>query len=250
MVPSDLAVQATQKLIEWRSGGDSGSSSTADFVSTFDRMPSEPTQNPETEVPIDVASAFTPFNEAEREQLRLFSQHVADVNRRQLAQRQKFTLTLTGPWPKMEDVDEDKVIALVSSYRKLAVLQDDRGNFDRIRKLLGRHAHQAGTEAAARIQGWLKYVKDLRKKARQAGQLMGYRVNDEDLRPDQIIDWLVNGVVAHSFPGPRQRWDQLGGWENGALLMKALDTMSDEIRIFRAVDELVQEILASPGLQA
>jgi hypothetical protein len=201
------------------------------------------------------SDAFTPFSTDELEELRRYSQHVADIDDLKLAQRQTMTMNLGIGGAVVDGVDREQVAALVSAYRKLAILKDETGSFNKVRNILGRHAHEKSTEDAAVFQGWLKGLKDLRKELTGASRVMVYKLEkrngeQEELAPSEIIEWLVNGVVSHSDPEARARWDELGGWKSGGLLMNVLVTIMDELQIFRAVRKVVDEVLVTDDLHA
>jgi hypothetical protein len=177
-----------------------------------------------TPVTYDLPETFTPFTAAEVYELELFTQHLADIEELDLPRRKTMTMTLGVRGPAVENVDRDRVAALMSAYRKIALLEDERGTFNKVRNLLGRHAHEKGSPEASSMNEWLKQLKQMHKGILGQSRVMAYQLekpdgSTEELKPETIIDWLVNGVVSHSDPEARERWDALGGWGNGGLLM-------------------------------
>ena len=123
-----------------------------------------------------------------------------------------------------------------------------------MRNLLGKHAHQAGTPEAAEIQKWLKDVKGLRAAALNQSRIAAYELEHEDggtetMTPKTILDMLINGAVFHSDKQLRDRWNQLGGWKSPALVLIAMVTIWDLIRMFQALDAVIAKVLDSPSLR-
>jgi hypothetical protein len=203
--------------------------------------------------PIDVVKAFAPFTEDELQRLYLFSQHVSDIDELDIPQRPKLTLSLTGGvggGPVMENINKDVVHAVVIAYRKF-VSEKDPANFNRVRNLIGRHAENADTEDSARVHAWMKNIEGYLEQVRQGPAPPS---SDEDdcnvLRPPQAIDWLINGVVAHSDPERRAYWEALGGWNNHAMVWLAVSAITEELRAFRYMASMARMVLATPELHA
>jgi hypothetical protein len=197
--------------------------------------------------------AFTPFSSAEVDELRMFAQHIADIEELDLAGRKTITMNLGPKGGTVEDVDRDRVGALISGYRKIALLNDEPGTFNKARNLLGRHAREKETPRAEAILGWLRQLKKMHKAIVGEGRVMAYQLempdgSSEVLKPETIVDWLVNGVVSHSDTEARRRWEALGGWKNGGVVMNVLVTVSDDLQVFRGLNELVLGILAARDL--
>lgn len=202
----------------------------------------------------NLPDAFTPFSAEEFDQLKMFVQHMEDIDELNLAGRKTMTMNLGARGASVEDIDRDRVTALMSAYRKVALLNDETGTFNKVRNLLGRHAHEKGTPRAKTILGWLGQLKQMHKGIVGESRVMAYQLekpdgSTEELKPETIIDWLVNGVVSHSDTDARRRWDALGGWANGGILMNILVTVSDDLQVFRGLNEVVLGVLADDGLR-
>jgi hypothetical protein len=206
------------------------------------------------EVMDGLSEAFTPFLPAEVLELRMFAQHMADIEELDLAGRKTMTMNLGSGGASMENVDRDRVTALMIGYRKVALLEDDPGTFNKARNVLGRHAHAKETSEAETMNRWLGHLKQMHKGIVGESRVMAYQIENpdgstEELKPKMIIDALVYGVVAHSDPEARRRWEQFGGWKNGGILMNILVTVSDDLQVFRGLNDLVAGVLACAELQ-
>lgn len=162
----------------------------------------------------NLPDVFTPFSAEELGELKMFVQHMADIEQLDLAGRKTMTMNLGAKGASVEDIDRDRVTALMSAYRKVALLNDEPGTFNKVRNLLGRHAHEKGTPRAEAILGWLRQLKEMHKGIVGESRVMAYQLENpdgstEELKPETIIDWLVNGVVSHSDSDARRRWDAL-----------------------------------------
>jgi len=201
---------------------------------------------------IEVSNAFKPFTSEELGRLSLFAQHVADIDGLDLPQRPKLTLLL-GEAAAMPDVSRDNVLAIVIAYRKF-VSEKDPANFNRIRNMIARHAREAGTADSATVLAWLAnieaHLKDVRRGPVPPSEVAAVERHRKVLQPPEVIDWLVNGVVAHSDWKLRHRWEELGGWSNHAMLWLAISAIADELKAFRAMDQMVSAILAIQELRA
>ena len=202
----------------------------------------------------NLPDVFTPFSAEEFDELKMFVQHMADIEELDLAGRKTMTMNLGAKGASVKDTDRDRVTALMSAYRKVALLNDEPGTFNKARNVLGRHAHEKGTPRAETILGWLGQLKQMHKGIISESRVMAYQLENpdgstEELKPETIIDWLVNGVVSHSDSDARRRWDALGGWANGGILMNILVTVSDDLQVFRGMNEIVLGVLAEDDLK-
>lgn len=201
-----------------------------------------------------VAQAFIPFSDKELDELRLYRAHVAELEDWDLANQPKMVARIgTSQGNYVEGVTKKDVTALLTTYRKISVLQQGRGTFERTRNLLARHAKGMRTDKAKVGLDWLKYLKRRRTEAMQESRALGYKIKRPDgtvetIRPGEIRDWLINGVVFHSDDDGRKKWESLGGWDSAPLMMNLLVMINDEVAIFRAVDEVVGLVLDEPEL--
>lgn len=201
----------------------------------------------------DLLKAFSPFTQDEVHELRMLLLHVTDLEDLRLAQQEKLTMNIGTGGAMVEGVDKEHVAALMTAYRKIALLKKDPGTFARVGSLIGRNAHAKATKQSDEVLAWLGALKDVRRRILEESQVMAFVVErpdgvQETLRPKDMIDWLVNGVVSHSDLAARRRWDELGGWQSPGLLMNVLVTVSNEIQIFRGLADLARRILDTPEL--
>ena len=180
-------------------------------------------QAPPAEPPVLKASpaGLTPLAADEIRQLELYREIVGELNEWQLANRQKIDLVIGPGGVLAEDIEKVDLVALATTFRKLGWLEDEPATFNKVRNLLGRHAHQAANAEAAVIQPWLKDVKELRAAALRQSRVAGYQLEHEDgttetMTPKMILDVLINGAIFHSDKQLRDRWNALGGWESPA----------------------------------
>jgi hypothetical protein len=61
---------------------------------------------------------------------------------------------------------------------------------------------------------------------------------------------LINGVIFHSDASLRAKWTELDGWTNPTVMMIAITAIHELLRLFRALDQIVVEVLSTPGLYA
>ena len=204
----------------------------------------------------NIARAFTPFTEEERDELRLYREHVAEFDGWELANQSKMVAKIGTPQGSyVKGATKNDVTALLTTYRKVSVSQKDRGTFDRTRNLLARHAKDKGTDEAQVSLDWLTELKRWRKEAMDESRVLGYKVERPDgtvetIKPKEIRDWLINGVVFHSDENGRKMWEAHGGWDSFPLMMNFLVMFNDEVAIFRAMDEVVGLVLDAPELRA
>lgn len=201
-----------------------------------------------------IPAGLTPFAADEVAELEQYRELVGELNDWQLANRQKIDLVIGAGGVLAEDIDKEALVSLATTFRKLGWLEDEPATFNKVRNLLGKHAHRAGTSEAADIQQWLKDVKDLRAAALRQSRVAAYELEHEDgstetMTPKVILDMLINGAVFHSDKQLRERWNQLGGWKSPALVLIALVTIWDLIRMFQALDAVVAKALDSPSLR-
>jgi hypothetical protein len=201
-----------------------------------------------------IPAGLAPFGSDELEQLGLYRELVSELSDWQLANRQKIDLVIGAGGVLAEDIEKADLIALATTFRKLGWLEDEPATFNKVRNLLGKHAYQAGNPEAEEIQKWLKDVKDLRAAALKQSRVAGYQLEHEDgtietMTPKLILDMLINGAVFHSDKQLRDRWNQLGGWKSPALVLIAMVTIWDLIRMFQALDAVIAKVLASPSLR-
>jgi hypothetical protein len=150
----------------------------------------------------------------------------------------------------MEKAD---LVALSTSSRKLGWSNDEPATFNQVRNLLGKHAHQATSNEAGVVAQWLKDLKGLRAAAMKQPRVLAYQLEHPDgttesATPETILDMLINGVVFHTDEPLRERWQQLGGWRSPGLVLIAIVTIWDLIRMFQALDHVVEKVLATPAL--
>jgi hypothetical protein len=201
-----------------------------------------------------IAEAFEPFSEEEREELRLYREHVEEFAGWELANQPKMVARIgTSQGSFVEGATKKDMTALLTTYRKVSVAQKDRGTFEKTRNLLVRHAKDKETDEARIGLDWLKNLKRWRKHAMNESRALGYKVvrpdgSVETLKPKEIRDWLINGVVFHSDENGRKMWEAFGGWDSVPLLMNFLVMLNDEVAIFRAMDEVVGLVLDEPQL--
>jgi hypothetical protein len=124
----------------------------------------------------NLPDAFTPFSAEEFDEFKMFIQHMEDIEELNLAGRQTMTMNLGAKGAEVEDIDRDRVTALMSAYRKVALLNDEPGTFNKVRNLLGRHAHEKGTPRAETILGWLGQLKQMHKGIVGESRVMAYQL--------------------------------------------------------------------------
>lgn len=202
---------------------------------------------PDLDASFDPAKAFTPFRPDELADLRLFHQHVADLDKA-LEEDREMRMTSASGTSWLDGVDEERVRVVMPPYRKLAMLEKP-GTFNRARNLLANHAKEGGTEDAATARDMLRVAKDFRKVVRERGFNLKFIDERDDgteevVAPKAVLDWLVNGVVLHSDPEPRARWEKLGGFRDAGLVMGVMLTIGHETYVFHGVDSVVKEVLA------
>lgn len=202
-----------------------------------------------------VAGGLTPFALDEVEELELYRDLVAELSDWELANRQKIDLVIGSGGVLAEDIEKADLVALATTFRKLGWLEKEPATFMRVRNLLGKHAHQAGTAEAAVVAKWLKDLKELRAAALKQSRVAAYELEHADgstetLTPETILDMLINGAVFHTDKQLRERWQQLGGWKSPALVLIAIVTIWDLVRMFQGLDAVVEKVLATPSLTA
>lgn len=202
----------------------------------------------------NIATAFTPFSEAERDELRLYREHVEEFESWELANQPKMVARIgTSQGSYVEGATRKDVTALLTTYRKVSVAQKDRGTFERTRNLLAQHAKDKATDEAQVGLDWLANLKQWRNQAMKESRALGYKVERPDgtvetIKPKEIRNWLINGVVFHSDESGRKMWEALGGWNSVPLMLNFLVMFNDEVAIFRAMDEVVGLVLDEPQL--
>ena len=200
-----------------------------------------------------IPAGLTPFAADETEQLELYRELVAELSDWEFANRQKVDLVIGPGGVLAEDIEKADLVALATTFRKLGWLEKEPATFNTVRNVLGKHAHAAGNAEAAVIQKWLKDVKDLRAAALRQSRIAGYQLEHQDgtvenVTPNVILDMLINGAVFHTDKKLRDRWNQLGGWKSPALVLIAMSTIWDFVRMFQALDAVVAKVLDSPSL--
>jgi hypothetical protein len=202
-----------------------------------------------------VPKGFTPFEADEVAQLELYHELVSDLESHKLALPQDMTFEVDADGSLKSGPDRENLEALSTAFRKIGLLEKDDGTFARVRNLLSRHAHDAGTAEAMTLLATLKNLKRLRAEAFRASALMGYQLEHpdgsvEEMTPDDVINMLVNGAIFHSDAALRARWKQLDGWRNPAIWMMATTTIQELVIVFKLLDQIVDEVLTTPGLRA
>ena len=200
-----------------------------------------------------VPAGLTPFSADEVEELELYRELVAELGEWELANRQKITLVIGSYGAVSEDFQRADLVALSTTFRKLGWLEKEPATFNQVRNLLGRHADQAGTGEAAIVGQWLKDLKGLRTAALKQSRVLGYQLEHPDgtvetVTPESTLEMLINGAVFHTDKSLRKRWNELGGWKSPALVLIAVITIWDLIRMFQALDQVVEKALATPAL--
>lgn len=199
---------------------------------------------------------LTPFTEEEVRDLRLFAAVVAEIDERAVRRRPSLTIGIVGHEDPFAEVgSKDELIAVVSTFRKLAWNQgDERITFDRVRNTLSQHAKAAGTSQGDDLVTWLKYLKKIRRESLRTGTVFGYALEHTDsgsvehLTPEDALDLLINGGIAHTNPDKRERWDQMGGWNSVPSTTLALVTVWETLDLCEALGELVATVLTTPAL--
>jgi hypothetical protein len=202
-----------------------------------------------------VPVSFAPFSADEIAELRLYHSLVEELDRRKLANQRKLIYDIDAGGTMTTDVDEDDVLALATTLRKLAWAQKDGGTFNRITNRLCRRARQLGTPEGSSMLGRIKAIKELRDAAEQQSRVAAYGTEQDDgstkeYTPEMLCDLAVNGSIFHSDPDLRAEWERLGGFKNPAVHMILITTFKDFTQFFRAVDLIVNEVLATPALVA
>ena len=122
----------------------------------------QPTPAGEPAVLQALPRGLTPFSADELEELRLYRELVGELSNWELANRQMIELVIGAGGVIAKDIDRDSLVALATTFRKLGWLQKEPATFSRVRNLLGKHAHQAGTSEAGVVSQWLQDLKDLK----------------------------------------------------------------------------------------
>jgi hypothetical protein len=183
----------------------------------------------------------------------LYRELVAELSGWELANRQMIELVIGAGGVLTKDIDRESLVALATTFRKLGWLEKEPATFNQVRNLLGKHAHQAGTIEAGVVSQRLKDLKDLKAAALRQSRVLAYQLEHPDgttetITPTMILEMLINGVVFHTDKALRKRWQELGGWKSPALVLIALVTIWDLIRMFQALDQVVERVLATPAL--
>lgn len=200
-----------------------------------------------------VAESFAPFNEKEIEGLRLYHRLVEELDRRSLANEKTFTFEISHEGSLTSGTDEERLVALATTLRKLAWAQKDPGTFNQITNSLSRRAHERGTTEGESMLQRIKDIKALRAAAEKRSRVAHYAVENSDgstteYTPELLCNIVVNSVIFHSDEALYEHWKKLGGFENPAVSMILTTTLKDFSQFFRAVDLVVQRILETPAL--
>jgi hypothetical protein len=200
-----------------------------------------------------VPAGLTPFSADEVEQLMLYRELVTELTDWELANRQQIQIHVSGYGLLESGIRKADLVALSTSFRKLGWSQDEPATFSQVRNLIGKHAHESASPEAAAITIWLKDLKNHRAAALRESQVLAYELEHSDgttetLRPEDVLNMLINGAIFHSDRLLRERWKQLDGWKSPALVMIAVLTIRELIRMFQELEQLVETILATPAL--
>lgn len=199
-----------------------------------------------------VPAAFTLFSASELDELRLYHDLVADLDAFDLATPQEITFEIGEYGALVDGPERQKFVALFTGFRKLG-WSNEEGTFGRMRNLLAKHAHEAGTPEAETVQGALSKLKEMRADALKASPVASYELEHEDgstevLTPEYLIDVMINGVIFHTDSELAARWKQFGGWENPAISMIVITSLQELIKVFGLLDQIVGEVLDCPVL--
>lgn len=206
----------------------------------------------EPDVLAAVPAAFSPFTASELDELERYRTHVADFETRQLATKQSLKIDIGGGGVMLEDFDADRLGGLATAFRKVGWANEE-ATFNRVANLLGKHAHEAASTESDVVNGWLGTVRGLRKDMLRQSRFLGWVLENKDgnvekVTPEMIPDLLLNGYLMHGDDEKRQRWDELGGLKSPGLILIATVTMWDLLAVFRALDQVVERVLATPSL--
>ncbi len=210
--------------------------------------------DPEVEALLQtVPLSFAHFDLREVAELKAFHSNVEELNRRKLANQQSFTYEISTEGSLSSGVDEDDILALATTIRKLAWAQKDMGTFNRVMNILARRANEAGTDEGASMLQRVKDIRELRTLAEKRSRVASYALEADDgssteLTPELLCDMAVNGVIFHNDDALRTRWLDLGGFTNPAIHMIITTTFKDFAQFFRATDLIVERVLDTPEL--
>ena len=103
------------------------------------------------------------------------------------------------------------------------------------------------------MKQWLRDIGDLKKAMLKQSRALRYEVETRDgktvpITPQNTLEMLINGVLFHSDAELRDRWDALNGFRNPGLVLIVVTTIWDMIQVFRALDSVVEKVIASPIL--
>lgn len=201
-----------------------------------------------------VPRGLAPFTTDEVEELELYRDLVAELGEWELANRQQIELAIGSHGVLADGLEKADLVALATSFRKLGWAEKEPATFNKVRNMLGNHAHQAQTPEAAVVGQWLKDLRDLRAAALQQSRVLAYELehpdgSTESMTPMMVLDLLINGAVFHTDNPLRKRWEELGGWKSPALVLIAVVTVWDLIRMFEALDTVVERALEEPTLR-
>lgn len=207
----------------------------------------------EPEVLAAVANGLTPFDNEEVAELERYRAHVGDFATRYLADRHKLEINIGPGGLSFEDFDADRYGGLALAFRKVG-WANEPASFNRVRNMLAKHASDSGTLEGSTLLGWLGALHDLRKVMLRQSRVLGYVLEHAEggstkVTPEEILDLMINGYLFHGDEEKRRRWDELGGLRSPALVMISTLTMWDMRALFRALDQVVERVLATPALR-
>jgi hypothetical protein len=180
-----------------------------------------------------------------------YHSHIEELNRRKLANQDTLTFDIAVDGSLRSGVHEDDAVALATTLRKFAWAQKDPGTFNRVTNIMARRANEAGTVEGTSMLDRIKDIKELRTLAEKRSRVLGYVLEADngesvELTPEILCDMALNGVIFHSDAALRAKWDQLGGFTNQGVHMLIVTTFNDFAQFFRAVDLIVERVLATP----
>ena len=157
-----------------------------------------------------VPKGLTPFAPNEIEELGLYRDLVAELGEWELANRQQIELAIRSHGVITDGLEKADLVALATSFRKLGWLEKEPATFNRVRNLLGNHAHQAQTPEAAVVGKWLKDLRELRAAALKQSRVLAYQLEHPDgstelMTPTVVLDLLINEAVFHTDKNLRKR---------------------------------------------
>jgi hypothetical protein len=198
-------------------------------------------------------NGLCPFAADEITEMATYRQLVADLDSWSLTNQETFSVRLGGGEALVRPITVDDIAGMAMGFRKLGWAEKDPATFNKIMNLIGRHAREAGTADSYVVRQWLGDVRQAKRGIFAESRALSYEIGGSGeprfvVTPTHTLEMLINGVFFHSDPELRARWESLNGFNNPALLLIAVITIWDMIKVFRVVDAVVEHILGSPSL--